>query len=1204
MKSNILLAVTVVFFLASGWALAQTGAGAVEGVVTDSSGAVIPKAAITLTNLGTQVRLTTETNALGYYLFAGLLPGSYRLVVEFAGMGTREATVTIEASRRLTVNWTLQPAEAIMSVDVREVVPVVNTTDATLSQVIDRTRIDQLPRQNRQVTLLLPLVPGFEGFRSSGLRYGSTDYLLDGAPLLSRTRGTIENRQPGLDSLQEVAVENNNVSAKYNSPVAMVMITRSGTNSFHGSAFHTHTNSRVGGARQRQAGDELAPFSNRGQYGVSGGGPLIRNRTFWFASWEANREVANSLGSFRVPTAAMREGDFSGLRDSANRLLALYDPWTTQPGTFQRQPFAHGGVLNRIDPQRASPLWRSLMEITPLPTHPDANPVVAPNWIGPVRRIGDDWTLATRLDHRLSDRDQLSVRVSKSEMLVDTPLSGTVPLLDNRANRNAYTSPAWSVAVTWNRTFSLTFFNEFLSSVRRQAFFQSSDPEARGNWTDQLGLPNPMGVRQFPDILNMGLTGLAYRTVYPNSDMSTFYQIQDNMTKIAGRHEFQFGIHLRRDDVNHMPQQTQAAGLTQPVTNWTALWDPAGSLQTPRALPLTGAQIGSAFLGSHSYQARTNIPYFYIRAYQTALYFQDNYRVNRRLTLNLGLRWAVWPSIRERNRIVSSFDPASGSIVLSQPLEDYYRHLPWLQANVEALQRLGVAFARYDEVGLPPKMMHNNWRNFGPRLGFAYRAIGDRRPLVLRAGLSVSYFPVQIQSQLGRLNSSVPFQSVPFWNPDSAGFWPDGFGGWSLRTVPQYVAGQNTRDILSGAVVTGMNPGALTVTYFTPNFPDSRVTEWNVTLEKEVLNRTQARITWTGNMTRNLDTWRNINPQPSQFVWVWNTLTPFPSGAGATRPYRSLFGDVFEIGRDGYSNYSGLQMQLRRAFANGFSYDLFYVINNALSLGNIGDQGTQVTLLPHAAYLASQVSHLDQRELDRFVNYARDTSIPKQRLTFNWVADIPVGKGRRFGGHFNRLAQALAGGWQLSGFYTWRTTWFSLPSGHFPTGAPLEFYGKKYPIQDCRSGICLEGFLHFNGYLNPLQINSTDAQGRPNGVMGVPANYRPAFAPLITDPSSPFFLTNNLILTLPNGQTFRADYGGLTPLRNQFRQGPGLWSLSSALFKDFELREPVKLRFQWDVFNPTNSPQLPAGVGGDGIRPVWTSGVAARSMQLTLRLLW
>ncbi len=1229
-RSGIVFALALVFSLGPRAAFPQASTSTLSGTVHDQVNAVVPGALLTLINTDTNLRFETRSNEVGYFVFPGLIPGPYKLEVASPGMEKYEATLLVQVAQRVTLDPALRAGSTTTTITVEDAAPLVNVTDSTMSHVINRTQIDQLPRGDRNLLNLMVTVPGMEGggLRSSGLRYGSTDFQLDGTPLVSRSRGYLQYRQPGLDSIQEVSVDNNNVSAKYNSPVAVIASTKSGTNQLHGSLFETHVNSRVGGARTRDASNALAPYSNRAQYGGSAGGPVYlprlydgRNRTFFFYAYEERQQVSNTLANYSVPTEAMRRGDFSGLVDANGRFSTIYDPWTTgsAESKYSRQPFNYGGKINSIDPARISPLWSSLMALTPAPTLPNVNPLIASNWYGNARTLQNDSTMAARIDHRFSDRDNVYARYSKNAWTNDAPFSGAVPLLENSANRNAYTAPGQSLALSWVRTISPTLFNEVLATVYRQAFYQSSDPTAAVDWDAKLGLPNPMGARQWPDILTLGLTGTLYRTVYPNADKSTFYQVDDNLTRVAGRHSLSMGFHFRRDQVNYLPQQEQSAGLTQPVANWTALWDPAGTAASPRATALTGSPLASAYLGQMMYQLKTTHGFFYMRQSQYAAYFQDNFKVSRRLTLNLGLRWMAWPSMSEKYGNVSGFDLQQKAVVLTQPLERYYRLNPAMASGVARLESLGVKFIDYRQAGVPQNLIFSNWKDFSPRLGFAYRTTGGNRPLVVRGGYSLSYFPVPITGLMEKMRAGIPFVSTPVWSPDSAGYYPDGAPGWSLRNRPVYVAGQNVRNILDNPGGTfGLNAGSLTASLIDPNYPDARVHDWNLTLEKEFGPQTLARVAWVGNHATSLDVFRSMNPQTPGYVWAVTRGTPSPTTAGGSRSYDSTYGDIIMSGKYGYSNYSGMQFEVSRRHHRGFGYQVFYVVSNSSVLGDVSSQGTTTTTYPAAYYLPSQVQGLDRGQIERLLYYRRDTTIPKQRLSWNWVTDIPVGRGKMLGRNMRKALDAAVGGWQLSGYGTWSTTWFSLPSDQFPTGAPLEIYGTRYPIQDCRSGRCLSGFLWYNGYINPAQINSVDANGNPNGIMGVPSSYQPYAQPLIpygttalpaNAPAgtnvSQYWGTNTVWVPLKDGSVYRGAYGGLAPLQNQYVQSRGLWSLSTSLFKSFALGERMKLRAQWDVFNPTNSPQQPQTPGNtQGILYTYLSGAPARSMQFTVRLLW
>ncbi len=320
--------------------LPQASTGSVSGLVRDQTGAVIPNATVSLTNTATNVTQKTATNEAGLYRFPGVLPGQYRLTVEAPGMQKFEATLTVQVQQSDVVDVVLRVGTAVAQVVVEDVTPLVAVDSPTLGRVLERLRIEQLPINGRFVQTLLQTVPGMEGTRAWGLREGSHEMVLDGAPMSDRLWGGTIRRPPGLDTIQEFKVENNASSAKFTRPTTIVLSTRSGSNEFHGSLFETHRNNAIGKARRRQDFYRKPPQLIRNEFGASAGGPVRipkvydgRNRTFWFPSYEGYRNVNPSTWNGSVPTEAMRRGDFRGPVDAQGRLYRIYDPYSTNPVT-------------------------------------------------------------------------------------------------------------------------------------------------------------------------------------------------------------------------------------------------------------------------------------------------------------------------------------------------------------------------------------------------------------------------------------------------------------------------------------------------------------------------------------------------------------------------------------------------------------------------------------------------------------------------------------------------------------------------------------------------------------------------------------------------------------------------------------------------------------------------------------------------------
>jgi hypothetical protein len=305
----------------------------------------VPGAVVALENKLTDNRFQTTTSQAGFFVFPSLVPGEYRLTVTMPGMQKWEGTGTLVAGQHAVINASLEIARATEQVTVAgDVTPLLSTASPTVATIVERARIEQLPLNGRSIQSLLTIaVPGLEGSTSQpkvyGLRDSAMDLVQDGVNLQDRNTGAIQSRLPGLDTIEQFRVETSVSSARLTRPASAIMITKSGTNEVHGAVFLTGRNSGFGVARQRQDTFTTAPHLVRNEFGASLGGPVYlpkiyngKNRTFFFASWEELRQRQAATTTSSVWTDAMRQGDFSGLIDSQNRRVTLYDPWSVGPG--------------------------------------------------------------------------------------------------------------------------------------------------------------------------------------------------------------------------------------------------------------------------------------------------------------------------------------------------------------------------------------------------------------------------------------------------------------------------------------------------------------------------------------------------------------------------------------------------------------------------------------------------------------------------------------------------------------------------------------------------------------------------------------------------------------------------------------------------------------------------------------------------------
>jgi hypothetical protein len=1205
---------------------AQTGTGSVQGTVKDPTGSVIPNAKAILRNTQTAVSLETATNTVGFYLFPAVQNGSYELTVEATGMETWKGTFTLVVGQTAQIDPSLRLGSTGTSVTVAgDVTPLVTTTGATLSNVVEHERIEQLPLNGRFIQgLVLMTTPGLENGsvpRLFGLRY-AMEYMQDGALLENRDWASLPNRPPGIDSIGEFLVETSNSSAKMSRPGSIVLTTKSGTNEFHGALFETHRNSGLGVARARQDTFTKPPKLIRNEFGVSAGGPVLlpklyngRNRTFFFTAYEALRLRSEATRAITMPTEAMRGGDFSGLVDAQGRRFTIYDPWSTagRDQNWSRVPF----VGNRIPTTRQSPLSKSLYAITPLPTQPAVNPLVAENWFGTGFSNRNDWTLTSRVDHQLSEKDRMFFRYSHNISVSPRTSSGidagTPTTLDGRGNGAIDEGQNDSGVASWTRTFSPTFFSELNVSFMRD--YRGQIPlGGLGNIAGELGLPNPFNGGGFPRIQQTGFrmnydTGINYTLNYANVLM-----VDENLTKIYGRHEFQFGGRWRYERLDTLVDQTEAAGNHNFTTNGTGIYDPTtGSAYGPA--PFAGHNAANFYLGLANYNARFNRSWFRLRGGERALYFQDNWKVNSRLTVNFGVRYEYNVPGYEANNTFIGYNRSAKAIVLGRSISDLQKLGISLPPIVAAYESLGAKYQTLEESGLPKNFINPNRLDFGPRAGFAYRLGSTSRPTVIRGGYSIFAYPESLRLFNGTAAQNVPGQAIFNYDQTSAASSLDGLPNYLMRSVPTVIAGQNSATVINLNNAGGIARGSGVMYHLDPNQPTARAHEWNFLIEREFIDNMSFRIGYVGTHGTRMNQWYSYNNNPADYVWFTRTGEPLPTGpfsAVARRSFdQQVLGTMQEYKKTGWSNSQNFTFEVQRRYSKGIGFQVFYTLSNAMRVAGDGWRDDQ--MFETNIYLPGAVPE-DYSARNRLLNYRRDISIPKHRVNANWVVDLPIGKGKPIARNAGRLADAVIGGWQVAGNMEYFSRYFTIGTGNWGKLGEIQTYGRDVKIQDCRSGVCFDGWLYYNGYIPANRINSTAANGTPNGVMGVPSNYTPSSWPVFptpanggspSDPNFAFYESNTVFIPLKNGTLQRTTINtNLHPWRNQFLPAPWLFVFNGSLFKAVPITERVIARVNVDLFNAFNNPGLPLPDGATGILLNRFSASTPRNMQLTLRLTW
>lgn len=879
-------------------ALGQTAQ--LSGRITDSAGAVVPGAQVTLTNLGSGLKREAETNEEGTY-FIPLVPlGDYEIAVRKPGFKPLTRTgLTLNVNQSAGVDFTLETGQVTEEVRITEAAPIVETQSSSIGQLIDRNMIEGMPLPNRAATALIVLTPGaavvatggggenIPIFSVGGGRVRNQNYTLDGGNVTNVVGLAVPQQQTSLpmDAMQEFRVITNNYAAEHGHSTGGVvtLTTKAGTNQYHGSVFEYLRNDALD-ARNFFAATK--PRLRLNQFGGSFGGPIRRDQTHFFASWEETRQITGGTTILTVPTEKQRNGDFSETRNQAGGLIPIYDPATTAGNL--RQPF----VGNVIPANRIDPVAKAIAAYWPLPNRA-GTATGANNFQLNTRPQFRRDIVVSRFDHQFRASDQLMVRYYINDN------SNTTPAIFDRpeADPNALVTQGrtQSILGTWTHTFGARTINEFRYGYVRRKNVQLQ-PELGQNLAAQLGL---QGVSQeaFPII---GVTGFAalgrdpFRRQTPIEDT----QVQNAVTHSRGQHSLKAGVEYRRG-FNRDDTDTSSSGNFSFSPLITGLPGNAA----------TGNALASFLLGEVNAASLIRPDVIASHAAYWAGYAQDDWRVNERLTLNLGLRWeAEIPRTVDDDRM-NAFDPTAINPVCNCP------------GVITFAGRNGVPRSAYD----------TDVNNFGPRFGFAYRLpwLGTT---VIRGGAGYFYGPtvsgiVATAAALGFSTQVNLTATQPGFN--SALRLRDGFPTVTRPPVDQLGAG-------FGAVPPGSAP-TTAVTFFERDRPTPTSLQYNLNIQNEVRQNLLLEIGYLANLSHHLTANDlTINQVPANLLTGGNLQSrrPFPQ-----------FTNVSVINPPiGNSTYHAFFIKGERRYANGFSllahYTFSKFIDDVASFSEYGDPGS------------------------------------------------------------------------------------------------------------------------------------------------------------------------------------------------------------------------------------------------------------------------
>lgn len=1002
---------------------AQQGRGTISGLVTDTTGGAMPGVAITVVNIGTNATFTTTSNDTGFYTLPAMPVGQYTVTAEKQGFKKEvRSGFTLQVDQHAQINLRMEVGNITETVEVSAQAPLVDAGSATVGQVVENRRISDLPLNGRNVLALVLLTPGVKsqggptnsGFADRGIQLSAVS--INGGPSALNSLvvdgGNNNNAyladlnvNPTVDAIQEFKVQSNTMSAEFGFTAGGVvnMVTKSGTNEVHGTLYEFVRNDKFDAKRAFAALKE--PFRYN-QYGGSVGGPIWlpkiyngKNRSFFFFNYEGWKYSHNQSNILTVPTDPMRAGDFSQLRDVNGNLIKIYDPATTRANPsgsgFIRDPFPN----NVIPSSRFDPVSVKMLQFYPIANRTPSNAFTqSNNWIGQVSENRDmnQWT--AKGDHRVTDKNNLQFRYSYYKHFNDNGYFSAYPdpnmrnRLDNYTNRNA--------VLTDTHIFSPKILNEFRSSIARQYFPFQAYSYGLG-WPSKLGLPPSVPDYTLPRVSIGGLPDPGAFSVGLRGNQTL--QFLDMITLVLKAHSVKIGVDHRIQRANNYQREVPSGAFSFP-----------GSLTgNPQSQTGTGSGFAQFLLGEVSSATFTAYGGESEHAFSTSLFVQDDWKVNRRLNLNLGLRWDYqqWPV--ERHNGLSNFNPSA-----TNPLTG-------LQGKID-----------YANVDYGRSVWQPVYNNFSPRIGFAYDLFCNGKD-ILRGGYAIFYPTTFYRDFFG--NTAGFANTATAYNPA---------GGNSNLSAFQFKNGlpfpytQPLGSKLGPSAFLGQG-----VSWDKPS--DNKIPmsqQWNLGIQMQLPGNWAIDATYTANKGDHLIAGGyDYNQLDPKYLSLGLSLqdqvsNPYagkiPGSLGGATIARSQLLKPFPYYTSvsirnphlGSSIYHAFLFSAQKRLSNGLAFLVSYtngkLISNSIvtpiNFGPVEQVGT-------VGYQNGNFNRAAERSLD-----PTDVS---QRLVVSGLYELPFGKGKRFASSSGAVNK-IVGGWQLNLI------------GTFQTGIPVQIRGASNFLAD------------------------------------------------------------------------------------------------------------------------------------------------------------
>jgi hypothetical protein len=1072
--------------------------GTVSGEITDPSKAVVPGAKVTLVDQKKGYQFATTSDKSGRYLFTAIPPGEYTVSAEMQGFEKIVRTgITLDVSENATANLALKVATAMQTVDVAAQAQALHTEDAVTGQVVNRRFINDLPLVDRYVLDFVALGPGITdmsdsnsvrdtgtNFSSNGSRGANADILMDGASITNfEPNGGITQvtYTPSADAVEEFKVQQTNFSAEYGFSGASVvnMITRSGTNAFHGSGYDFLRN-KITDANNwfnNQSGVPLPPV-HRNNYGGTVGGPIIKNKTFFFFDWDGSR--SSNLGTYQagVPSAAERTGNFGELCGANGGTFnaagvcsviagQLYDPYS---GTFQTPangpagayrsaaiPFNNlatytspgnpnlAGTPYQLSPTRGNlidPVSQKMMNLFPMPNI--AGGSIYDNWIGSGASGSANDQFDIKIDHRFGDKNTLSAKYSQG-WNNNSPYNCFKNFTDpcgSGPNQGA----AHLFSINDTQTFSPTLLmTTTLGFTRGSTEIDAYNKSQNANPLGTLGFPSYLGTNGFLGVPAMFIGSGYYSAGYTSigqDPYGNYHQGQDTgqltslVTKVLGKHELKVGFEGRLHQQNYI--QTNA-----PLGYFN--FGSGGSSQCPTpditvcggdglASFMMGQLVGGGGFYENQFEPATE-------NFQYAGFFQDNWKVTPKLTLNLGLRYDVSLPRTERHNRMNWFDPNVVS-----PLS-----VPGL-GTLSGGEVFDSASERSDWL--------TDWKDIQPRFGVAY-LLGSKT--VIRGGYGIYYD----QTRSGA-NGLLSYGSHGFNQYTNAvtTYQNDGATPYLHLSNPfpngLIAPSGSSLGLLNDVGYGAIGPLRSAAEALTPyeqswSFGIERQLPSNIVVNVQYVGKKGTHLYFAGNNNADVLGSQVESLTPTQIGNLGNYVpNPFasvltgPAYANSTLssatvqafqlmlPYPQFTSVTTDEPPSANSIYNALQLTVEKSYSNGLQLSANYTWSKSIDDSSTYD--TNVSWLANGPNSGSNIQDPNKPGLERALS---TFDIPSQ-LKINYTYDLPIGRGRAFFNQMPRALDLIVGGWKTAGVWTIHDGFplqFTVENG----GTPIWTYGPQRP---------------------------------------------------------------------------------------------------------------------------------------------------------------